>query len=239
MADQTRIDWCDATVNPWGWGCYGPGGTADKPQVCWYCYARRLAQRKLRACPDCQAFRPHWHPQELEKPLHWKRPRRIFVQSMGDPFGEWVTREQLVQVFAHIGAAPQHTYMFLTKQPQNILRLLPTLPVANVWVGASVDTRERGFDSAGAMWSVRHAGWQVFASVEPVLAAVAPESLGWAEWVIIGALTGPVAKTYRPRREWVTDIIERCDEIGTPVFVKSSLAHVSARQEWPEVMPCP
>lgn len=236
MADATRIDWCDATINPWGWGCYGPGGTAEKPQVCWYCYARRLAHRGLRDCPECTAFVPHWHESELDKPLHWKRPRRIFVQSMGDPFGGWVTREQLVQVFAHIGAAPQHTYLFLTKQPQNILRLLPTLPVANVWLGASVDTRERAVRMLPHMALVRRAGWRTFASVEPILSSIAPILLAWSDWIIIGAMTGPMGTAHAPKRDWVEDIVVDCEQSAVPVFLKSSITALWPdldRREWP------
>lgn len=243
MADATRIDWCDATINPWGWGCYGPGGTADKPQVCWYCYARRLAQRGLRDCPECTAFVPHWHESELDKPLHWKRPRRIFVQSMGDPFGDWVTRDQLVQVFAHIGAAPQHTYLFLTKQPQNILRLLPTLPVANVWLGATMDGQTKPWGAqpwitAGIyLKDVAAVGWHTFVSAEPLLGPVQPFTLQGAQWVIVGAYTGPGADKHKPQREWVERIITDCDERNVPVFLKSSVTKLwpdLERKEWPD-----
>ena len=91
---SSKIEWLvgldnkhGETINPWGWGCYGPGGSAERPNLCCYCYAKILANRKLRKCSLCQQFVPHWHPEQLEKPLHWKKPRRIFVASMSDPFG--------------------------------------------------------------------------------------------------------------------------------------------------------
>lgn len=254
MADATRIDWCDATINPWGWGCYGPGGTAEQPQVCWYCYARRLAHRGLRDCPDCQAFRPHWHAAELEKPLHWRRPRRIFVQSMGDPFGEWVTLEQLDRVLEVIAATPQHTYYMLTKQPQNIMRLLYQVTEAwpcrelgggdylpNLWLGVSITRHSDTLWPSDAWWPYRDGPdqrpWpQMFASVEPLLGPVGPECLEWANWIIGGALSGPVARTYTPQREWVERIIAYADQRNVPVFLKSSITALwpdLARQEWP------
>lgn len=245
MSDQTRIDWCDATINPWGWGCYGPGGTAEKPAVCWYCYARRLASRKLRSCPDCQGFRPHWHPEELDKPLEWKKPRRIFVQSMGDPFGDWVEPQQIDDALDVMGSCPQHTFLMLTKQPQNILRLLPALPVPNLWLGTSMDgqTKQRGARPwvTGGIYlkDVQAAGWHTFISAEPLLGFIAPFTMQGAQWVIIGAYTGPGAAKHAPRREWVERIITDCDERRVPVFLKPSITKQwpdLTRREWPEEM---
>ena len=87
MSDRTKIEWANATINPGGWGCFGPGGTEDNPQRCSYCYAYRLAKRRLRSCKLCNDFVPHYHDEEWTKPWGWSRPRRIFVQSMGDLWG--------------------------------------------------------------------------------------------------------------------------------------------------------
>lgn len=79
MSDNTRIDWADATINPLGWGCYGPTGTADEPRRCGYCYAARLARRNLRNCMLCQQIeqcRAASVPLWLKDNLRWPHAMR-------------------------------------------------------------------------------------------------------------------------------------------------------------------
>ena len=104
MADRTRIDWCDATINPWGWGCYGPGGTAEHPQRCSYCYAETLGKRHLRTCPDCRAFVPHWHEEELRKMTGIAGA--IFCHK-GRFISIWETREDALQAFEKVKKWPR------------------------------------------------------------------------------------------------------------------------------------
>ncbi len=252
----TKIDWLRGTDgkpgetwNPFGWGCYGPGGSAEHPQRCSYCYARRLAKRKMRTCPQCQAFVPHWHPEQLDTPLHRKQPRRIFCGSMADPFAPWVTPEQLDAVLEVIAACPQHTFYMLTKWPGNIMGALYQVteewPVRelgggdylpNLWLCASIDTQARADAALHPMFAVACAGWHVFASLEPLLTAIGPIMLAWAEWQIIGAMSGPGADKYRPELEWVTHLMNVA--VGrVPVFLKSSITALwpdLQRREWPQ-----
>jgi len=252
MSDSSRIDWLTgpdgtsgATINPWGWGCWGPGGSAESPRRCSYCFAERMAQRKTNKCPQCQAFIPHWHPEQLEKPLHWRKPKRVFVQSMGDPFGDWVTAEQLDRVLEVIAACPQHMFYMLTKAPQNIMQKLYEVTEAwpcrelgggdylpNLWLGASI-TDERSNEATADEMACLHA-WSRFLSIEPLLGAISPEYLSWADWVIVGAQSGRDAAKHQPKREWVEDIVHQCGVNSIPVFVKSSLSYVSNRQQWPK-----
>lgn len=243
MADRSRIDWVDASINPFGWGCYGPGGTAEEPKLCGYCYAKRLSRRKLRSCPDCRAFIPHWHKEELDKPLHWRKPRRVFVGSMTDPFGSWVTAPETEAVFNMMAGQSRHTFYLLTKQPESIpLKLgaagiFGIVPHPNIWLGASVDLPQRSWSAFDPMQAVRKAGWHTFASVEPIMAPIDPNYLEWAEWVIVGALTGPGAADNAPERGWIVDIIQYADERDIPIFLKSSITALwpdLQRREWPE-----
>jgi protein gp37 len=252
MSDRSRIDWLSgpngepgASLNPLGYGCYGPTGCAEKPALCGYCFAKILARRNLRGCELCRQFIPHWHPEALQKLDHWKRPRRVFVESMGDCFGDWVTDEQIDAIFDAMADHPQHTFYVLTKQPQNIMRRLFDRPEAtgfihrrslprNVFLGASVDTQARTDATWQPMTDVAQAGWRTFASVEPMLTAINPGDLNWANWVIVGAQTGQGAKKHAPREEWVQAILRDCETNGIPVFVKDSLAHVSTRRDWPK-----
>jgi protein gp37 len=112
----SKIEWCNETVNPQGWGCWGPGGTPDKPQRCWYCYVERQAKGPyVPDCAECRALIPHWHPERLEIPLKWRKPRRIFWQSMGDLMHPLSPKYQIQAVIEVAKATPQHSHIFCTK----------------------------------------------------------------------------------------------------------------------------
>jgi len=114
----TRIDWCDESINPLGHWCFGPGGTKDNPKPCAYCYAKKMAARGMY-CEKCKSFaKPHTHFEQLEKLAKWKRPKTIFIQSMGDLFHDEVPDEWIQEVFRACEVAPQHRYLFLTKNPK-------------------------------------------------------------------------------------------------------------------------
>lgn len=242
------------TWNPLGWGCYGPTGTAENPQPCPYCFAKRMANRKLRKCALCQAFIPHWHPEVLERPLHWKQPRRIFVASMSDLFGDWISQDQFQAIMGVIGAANWHTFYLLTKQPQNIPAKIATTKAyydhspddsgfcfyRNLWIGVSVTCAA----DLPRIAMLRDA-WpgHKFVSMEPLLNMAVFPDLGGMEWAIIGAMTGAGAKKHQPKYADVLRIIDGADCRGIPVFLKDSLTSMMPcailRQEWPkEIAQC-
>jgi protein gp37 len=225
----TQIDWADETINPLGWGCYGPGGTPEHPKYCWYCYAHRMAKRGLRACPECKAFVPHWHPDALGVIETWKRPRRVFIQSMGDLFGSYVPRAHIWETLEMARVFPQHTFIFLTKEPWNLANFNPFPD--NAWVGMSATDISQigGIPILGDVQAkVR------FVSFEPMLDYTPPD-LRWVSWVIIGAMTGPGRKL--PQRVWVDDLIAEAARFHLPVFLKENLLKLfpdlPKRQEFP------
>ncbi len=229
----TKIEYVDETINPWGWGCYGPGGSAENPKVCGYCYAKILANRKLRKCSLCQQFVPHWHPEQLEKPLHWKKPRHIFVASMSDPFGSWVNNRDLFAVLDMTMYCPQHTFYLLTKQPENIPKKLSNWnPLLNVWLGATVTDFKSAEHAQQHMADVVHAGWHTFVSIEPFLNAVPSCSLWWPEWIIIGGLSRQGLPSKQPKKEWVEGVLEAAERWKRPVFMKKNLFWELHREEW-------
>jgi len=120
---MTKIDWSDETINPLGHGCYGTG-TKDNPKICEYCYAVKMAKRNMRNCDLCAKFIPHTHFEQLDKLKQWKKPKTIFVQSMGDLFGDWVPDEWIEKVFDACLESPQHRYLFLTKNPKRYIKIL-------------------------------------------------------------------------------------------------------------------
>jgi protein gp37 len=105
VAEKSGIEWTDATWNP------VTGCTKVSPG-CKHCYAERLTERFGR-----QKFEDViLHPDRLDAPLHWRKPRRVFVNSMSDLFHEDVPFEYIDRVFAVMACAPSHTFQILTKR---------------------------------------------------------------------------------------------------------------------------
>lgn len=153
-----------------------------------------------------------------------KKPQNIFVCSMADLFGQWVPLRWIIEVLDACEAAPQHQYLFLTKNQSRYLELdkLALLPYGkNFWYGSTVT----GIDM-GAIYQ-REEEVNTFWSMEPLLGPVDMEKAeGLPQWIILGAMTGPGAKKYLPAKKWVREIVTACEWYGIPVFMKDSLLPV-------------
>ena len=183
-------------------------------------------------------FEPTFHRYKLDEPQKWKKPRTIFVCGMADLFGDWVPDEWIEQVFEACEAAPQHRYMFLTKNMElpNLLPKHRRPPnVAEMWFGQSFTGAAHNYTPLLLpMWRNR------FVSIEPLLHNLSrAEAMGIAatnEWVIIGAETGNRKGKIIPKREWVENIVEAAQIMGKKVFMKESLRGLMGedfRQEFP------
>jgi protein gp37 len=156
------------------------------------------------------------HEDQLSLPLHWKRPKRIFVNSMSDLFHEAVPDDFIRRVFDVMLAAPQHVFQVLTKRSDRVAELAPSLPWApNVWQGVSVETsryvsRIHNLKSIPA--TVR------FLSVEPLLGAIPDLPLDRIDWVIVGGESGGGRRPVNP--EWVRGIRDQCLTANVPFFFK-------------------
>ena len=191
----------------------------------------------VRSTPYPKGFAPTMHMDTLSFPEKRLTPARVFVSSMGDLFGEWVPDTWIEEVFAACMKAPQHTYLFLTKNPSRYMKLAEAgkLPEEqNFWYGSTVTDPEMPF------WRSKY--HNTFVSIEPLLAPferageVAEKKVGW---VIIGAMTGPGSRLQQPKRKWVEDILADSRAAGIPVFMKENLADVwggDLIQEYPENM---
>lgn len=167
---MSKIEWCDETINPQGWGCYGPGGTPEKPQPCSYCYAKRMSRGPyVPKCEMCRQFLPHWHPEVLEKPLRWKKPRKIFWQSMGDLFHPFTPAVQIAEIIGRIVMhTPQHTHIFLSKNSSRYAEFNPWPD--NCWLGTTVTCQE---DADARIPELLKAQAKVlFVSAEPLLGSL-------------------------------------------------------------------
>jgi protein gp37 len=211
MGDKSAIEWTDATWNP------VTGCTKISPG-CKHCYAERLSVR-LRAMGNPRyrnAFDVTLHPDQVELPLRWRRPRRIFVNSMSDLYHEAVPDEYIQRVFEVMVRAEQHVFQVLTKRSERLPEIAGRLPwPPNVWQGVSVENADyvtRIADLRLVPAAVR------FLSVEPLLGPIVDLPLEGIHWVICGGESGHERRELSP--EWARLIRDQCVTKGVPFFFK-------------------
>ena len=211
MADQSAIEWTDATWNPVT-GC-------DKVSTgCKNCYAERLAPR-LRAMGNRRyrnGFQVTLHHDLLNLPSGWRRPRRVFVNSMSDLFHDRVPLGFIQKVHDTIEQCPQHTFQILTKRPERALKCASSLPwPPNLWMGTSVENAA----CTHRIDTLRLIPAQVrFLSLEPLLGPLDDLDLQGIHWVITGGESGPGARAVNP--SWVERIRDQCLTADVPFFFK-------------------
>lgn len=211
MSDKSAIEWTDATWNP-------VTGCTQVSPGCDHCYAKTFAERfeGVPGHPYQQGFALRLWPERLELPLHWKRPRRIFVNSMSDLFHKDIPDEYIRRVFDVMVQADWHIFQILTKRSGRLARLAPTLPWApHIWAGVSVETSRY----AWRVNQLRRVPASVrFISAEPLLGPLNNVNLDGIDWVITGGESGP---EHRPCDEnWVRDMRDRCLIQGVAFFHK-------------------
>lgn len=252
MGNKTKIDWADSTWNPVT-GClhgceycyarriaerFGSNQmpifveypVLDEPVRCTdtYEFMRTAGISAGKIQPYPFDFTPTFHRYKLDEPKKWRKPRNIFVCSMADLFGDWVPDEWIQEVFKACDKAPQHTYLFLTKNPKRYTKLRELLPlhqrlphIAELWFGTSYTGESKYYHPRTYQFCNQ------FISVEPLLKA--PSEMDCHalaicnRWVIIGAETGNRKGKVIPEKSWIDEIVAECDKCGTPVFMKESL----------------
>ena len=212
MGISTRIEWTDATWNPVT-GC-------DKvSQGCKHCYAERQALRlqKMGQANYVNGFKVTLQPQTLEVPLHWKKPKRIFVNSMSDLFHEEVPILYIQHVFIIMREAHWHTFQILTKRIERLLGFDWALVWSdNIWMGVSVeDTSVVSRIDSLRECTAKHK----FLSLEPLLGPLDDLDLTGIDWVIVGGETGPDARPMDAA--WPQAIRDQCLSADVPFFFKS------------------
>ena len=220
MGDRSTIEWTEATWNP-------TTGCDQTSPGCDHCYALTLARRlKAMGQPKYQrdgdpkrsgpGFGLTLHQDALTIPLRWKEPRLVFVNSMSDLFHEQVPVEFIIEVFATMAAASQHTYQVLTKRSQRLAALSEELEwPPNVWMGVSIESDRYTFRAN----HLRATGAAVkFVSVEPMLGPVPSLSLAGLDWVIAGGESGSGARPMSA--DWVRAVRDQCVATSTAFFFK-------------------
>ena len=211
MALSSAIEWTEATWNP------VTGCTKVSPG-CLHCYAERMS-RRLRAMGQpnyAGGFRVCVHEHLLRTPLKWRRPRMIFVNSMGDLFHREVPPRFIRQAFQTMATAHWHHFQVLTKRARRLEELSPMLPWApNIWMGVTVENR----DYLSRLDHLRRTAAQLkFVSFEPLLGPLTELDLEGIDWVIVGGESGPGAR--QMKESWALDIRNRSVELGIPFFFK-------------------
>jgi len=216
MADHSSIEWTEATWNPTS-GCTKVSPGCDR------CYAERIALRFPKTFPN--GFALTLRRDALDLPMHWRRPRMIFVNSMSDLFHVDVPDAYIADVFDVMARTPQHTYQVLTKRAERLTRLAPHLPwPSNVWMGVSVETPKY-------RWRIdylrRTEAAVRFISAEPLLAALPNLNLDGIHWLIAGGESQPGARS--ADLVWFEDLREQCEQAGVAFFLKQLGGHPSKR----------
>jgi protein gp37 len=241
MSAGTRIEW---TASSWN----VVTGCTKVSSGCAHCYAERMAKRLAGRAgyPAANPFTVTLHPEHLDDPLHWRKPRKVFVVSMGDLFHAAVPEMFIFDVWKVMERCPQHTFQVLTKRPERMAMLtnarrggeimLPLLP--NVWAMTSVEdqatadariphlmrcrTAVRGVSYEPALGGVDFAPWL---DAQPVsqrghgILRVGRRLVDPSlDWLIAGGESGPKARPAHP--QWFRDVRDQCAAAGVPFFFK-------------------
>lgn len=217
---KTKIEWCDRRWNVFT-GCEH---TPEQCAVYDHCYARRMANR-LRGrfgYDKADPFKPTFHADRLDEPIKVKKPQMFFVSTMGELFGEFVPREWIKTVLHIVNRCPQHTFLFLTKNPKRYYEF--RFP-RNVWLGTTVNSQA----DASRIDMIRPTDASVrYLSLEPLYGPI-EASFENIDWIVIGAQSNPYKP---PEKEWVEQLLDAFDG---PIFLKRNLKWPEKTEEFPEV----
>src|ERR1043166_5033748 len=172
MSQHSEIEWTDATWNP-------VRGCTKITPGCDHCYAATFAER-FRGVPGHpyeQGFDLRLVREKLAEPLRWRKPRRVFVNSMSDLFHEGVSDDYILEVVGVMAAASWHTFQVLTKRAERMRQLLqgkgfPFANLGHIWWGVSVENRKHGLPRIEHLRAAPAA--MRFLSVEPLLEDLGP-----------------------------------------------------------------
>lgn len=207
MTIEKSIGWTDITKNPIKGICKGG---------CWYCFysGNRGIAKRFKHNPeiilrlDVLDFLP-------------KNPKKIFLCSTHDLFGDWISKTWRDLIFANLSYYPQHTFQILTKFPQNIDREMPD----NVWLGVTV-TEEKA-EEVYRIYDLKKAKARIkFISFEPLFSDIHYDlSNSEIDWIIVGRLTG-YGNRFDPKREWIERLVHNAEIDYQQIFLKNNLKDI-------------
>lgn len=218
---SSSIEWTESTWNP-------VRGCTRVSEGCRFCYAERIAARFSGKGLAYEGYAkntkagPQWTQKVqpvrslLNQPLKWKKPRRIFVNSMSDLFHEKIELSYIKEVFYVMEKAYWHQFQILTKRAEQLLRYNSELSWSpNVWMGVSVEDSR----VIHRIEALRQTNANVkFLSLEPLIGPLPDLNLTKIDWVIVGGESGPGAR--KMEKKWVIDIRDQCEKEKVHFFFK-------------------
>jgi len=222
----TLISWTDETWNP-------VTGCSKVSEGCRYCYAEGLSLRfgwsKKPWTAANAAENVIEHPERLGKPLTWKNPSRVFVNSMSDLWHPQVSDKFIDRIFEVMRSTPQHTYQLLTKRPERAA-LWRNWP-ANVWAGTTVEDQRVALRID---WLRATPAAVKFLSCEPLIGRI-DEDLRGIDWVIAGGESGNHMKPGNPRwmnMAWARHLRDLTVDAGGAFFFKQDSGIRTEMRPW-------
>lgn len=221
---ETQIEWTDATWNP-------VAGCSLASSGCKNCYAMQMARRlemmgvdKYKGLTKKRTNNVVWNGnirldhKSLEIPYRWKKPRKIFVNSMSDLFHEKVSDKFILEVWKVMEETPHHNYQILTKRPERMRKFVSSKVkyiFPNVWLGTTVESE----DVKMRINFLRRTSAAIrFISFEPLIGSVGKVNLSDIHWAIVGGESGCKARPIK--EEWIDEIHEQCEIYNTAFFFK-------------------
>ena len=230
MKHGTRIEWTH--IPGYKGETWNPiTGCSPVSAGCENCYAERISKRFGWPWGS-----PVFHPERLDQPSRRKKPRAIFVCSMGDLFHEEVYLTWLDFISDVMRENPRHLFLVLTKRPARMQEMMKRIwtrdehtyfnwPLPNLWLGVTAENQKTADERIPILLEIPAA--KRFVSVEPMLEAIdlsghgsvhCPDAIGLVDWIICGGESGPKA---RPMKwEWAANLLGQCEEAAVPFFMK-------------------
>jgi len=235
MSGKTSIVWTDKTWNP-------VVGCTKVSEGCVHCYAYELHQRRYNAWKDGRypTAPEQYHepfnkiqllPQRIEEPFHWRKPCKIFVNSMSDLFHEQVPDEYIELIIEVMEACPQHIFQVLTKRSERMTKFFwkwledrQRLFPQNLWLGVTAENQKQAEAHIPLLLQVPASVCWV--SIEPLLEPVdlqrwlysGKDCLWPLDWVVVGGESGSGRRPCDP--DWVRQIRDQCLDAKVPFLFK-------------------
>lgn len=207
----SKIEWTEETWNP-------ITGCTKCSAGCEHCYAAVFAHR-LQAMGNpryAKGFAVSVHKDLFNKPLEWKKPRRVFVNSMSDIFHPQISDSDILELFETMNAASWHTFQVLTKRADRLMELSSKIRwTPNIWMGVSIENKA----ALNRCEMLKQCGAKIkFISAEPLLESIQEIDLDNIDWLIVGGESGAGCRPMK--KEWVVELKDKSQQGGTAFFFK-------------------
>lgn len=211
MSITSKIEWTESTWNP-------VTGCTKCSAGCEHCYAATLA-RRLKAMGNIRytnGFNITIHRDLFTRPLGWKKPRMIFVNSMSDLFHDRISDNDILEIFDTMNKASWHTFQILTKRADRLVTLSPRINwTSNIWMGVSIENMA----ALDRCEKLKQCGAHIkFVSAEPLLESIVTIDLDGIDWLIVGGESG--ARCRPLKKEWVVELRDLATASNTAFFFK-------------------